>query len=161
MWAIIRELVAEGATLLLTTQYLEEADELADAIVVIDHGRIIAQGTPAELKRQVGGARIEVIAHLAEDIPAIEAVLARECQCDVAVDEATRRVSVAAGDQTERLFNTFRELDAAGIAVDDIGLRHPTLDDVFLSLTGHVAEETATTSETHLVHAGQISRVER
>ena len=76
MWGIIRGLVADGTTVLLTTQYLEEADELADAIVVVDHGKIIARGTAAELKRQVGGARIEVIVRRAEDIPAIEEVLA-------------------------------------------------------------------------------------
>jgi ABC-2 type transport system ATP-binding protein len=161
MWAVIRDLVKDGTTVLLTTQYLEEADELAESIVVVDRGKIIARGTPSELKRQVGGARIEVTANRAEDIPAIEAVLARECQCDVAVDEPTRRVSVAAGDKTDRLFSTFRELDAAGILVDDIGLRHPTLDDVFLSLTGHVAEADSQASETHLVHASDMAGVER
>jgi ABC-2 type transport system ATP-binding protein len=161
MWGIIRSLVAEGATLLLTTQYLEEADELADAIVVVDHGKVIARGTAAELKRQVGGARIEVIVRRAEDIPAIEEVLARECQCDVAVDEASRRVSVAAGSRSDRLFSTFREIDAAGIAVDDIGLRHPTLDDVFLSLTGHIAEGTSPAAETHMVHAAGTSGVQQ
>jgi ABC-2 type transport system ATP-binding protein len=161
MWAIIRELVKAGTTVLLTTQYLEEADELADAIVVVDRGRIIARGTPAGLKRQVGGARLEVIAHRAEDIPAIETVLARQCGCDVAVDAATRRLSVAAGDQAERLFSTFRELDAAGIVVEDIGLRHPTLDDVFLTLTGHVAEETTDGSGATLVHASDLTGVER
>ncbi len=161
MWAIIRDLVADGTTLLLTTQYLEEADELADAIVVVDHGKIIARGTPAELKRQVGGARVEVTAHRAEDIPAIETILARECGCDVAVDEATRRLSVAAGERTDRLFSTFRELDGAGIVVEDIGLRHPTLDDVFLSLTGHVAQASAEVAETHLIHAADLSGAER
>jgi ABC-2 type transport system ATP-binding protein len=140
MWGIIRGLVAEGATLLLTTQYLEEADELADAIAVIDHGKVIARGTPAQLKRQVGGARIEVTAHRVEDLTAIEAIMGRQCGCDVAIDEEARRLSVAAGDQADRLFSTFRELDAAGLVVEDIGLRHPTLDDVFLTLTGHVAE---------------------
>jgi ABC-2 type transport system ATP-binding protein len=161
MWTIIRELVRAGTTVLLTTQYLEEADELADSIVVVDHGKIIASGTPAELKRQVGGARIEVIARRAEDIPGIEAVLARQCGCDVAVDEATRHLSVAAGAQAERLFGTFRELDAAGIVVEDIGLRHPTLDDVFLSLTGHVAEQRDDGSGATLVHAADLSGAQR
>jgi ABC-2 type transport system ATP-binding protein len=161
MWAVIRGLVKDGATVLLTTQYLEEADELADSIVVVDHGKVIARGTPAELKRQVGGARIEVIAQRAEDIPRIEKVMARECGCDVAVDEATRRLSVAAGDRTDRLFNTFRELDTEGIVVEDIGLRHPTLDDVFLSLTGHVAEERDDGSGATLVHAADLTGAER
>jgi ABC-2 type transport system ATP-binding protein len=161
MWAIIRDLVTDGTTVLLTTQYLEEADELADAIVVVDRGKVIARGTAAELKRQVGGARIEVIARRAEDVLALKEVLARECQCDVAVDEASRRLSVAAGSRTDRLFSTFREIDAAGIAVDDIGLRHPTLDDVFLSLTGHVAEAASQAAETHMVHAGDRAGVER
>jgi ABC-2 type transport system ATP-binding protein len=161
MWAIIRALVKDGTTVLLTTQYLEEADELADGIVVVDHGKVIARGTSAELKRQVGGARIEVIAQRAEDIPRIEKVLARECGCDVAVDEATRRLSVAAGERTDRLFNTFRELDTEGLAVEDIGLRHPTLDDVFLSLTGHVAEERDDGSGATLVHAAGPTGAER
>lgn len=155
MWQVIRDLVREGTTVLLTTQYLEEADELAETIVVVNHGKIIAQGSPAQLKARVGGARIEVVAQHAEDIPSIQEVMARECHCDVAVDEATRHLSVAAGDRSQRLFDIFRELDAAGITVDDIGLRHPTLDDVFLTLTGHVAEETADAAETHLVHAAQ------
>jgi ABC-2 type transport system ATP-binding protein len=153
MWDVIRGLVRDGTTVLLTTQYLEEADELADDIVVVDHGKIIAQGTPADLKRRMGGARIQVVAERPEDIPAIEAILGRQCGCDVAVDEATRQLSVAAGEQTERLFNTFRELDAAGIVVEDIGLRHPTLDDVFLTLTGHVAQAGPEDAETHMVHA--------
>ena len=161
MWSVIRDLVKEGTTVLLTTQYLEEADELADSIVVVDHGKIIARGTPSELKRQVGGARIEVIAHRAEDIPGIEEVMARQCGCDVAVEEATRRVSVAAGDQADRLFSIFRELDAAGIKVEDIGMRHPTLDDVFLSLTGHVAEENEDGSGATLVHAADLTGAER
>ncbi len=161
MWSIIRELVQAGTTVLLTTQYLEEADELADSIVVVNHGKIIARGTPSELKRQVGGARIEVIAHRPEDIPGIEAVMALQCGCDVAVEEATRRVSVAAGDQADRLFSIFRELDAAGIKVEDIGMRHPTLDDVFLSLTGHVAEEDAEGSGATLVHAADLTGAKR
>jgi ABC-2 type transport system ATP-binding protein len=153
MWQVIRGLVKDGTTVLLTTQYLEEADELAETIVVVNHGKVIARGSPAELKAQVGGARIEVVAQSTEDIPRIQEVLTRECHCDVAVDEDTRHLSVAAGSRSDRLFDIFRELDAAGITVDDIGLRHPTLDDVFLTLTGHVAEATAEGGETHLVHA--------
>ncbi len=141
MWAIIRDLVKEGTTLLLTTQYLEEADELADDIAVIDRGKVIARGTAAQLKRQVGGERIEVHLHQAEDIPFVREVLGRNGVGEVAVDDDTRYLSVAAGGGSEKLFDVFRELDERKIAVDDIGLRRPTLDDVFLKLTGRVAEE--------------------
>jgi ABC-2 type transport system ATP-binding protein len=140
MWDVIRDLVREGTTLLLTTQYLEEADELADSIAVVDHGRIIARGTSSELKRKVGGERIEVHLNRAEDISPVEAILARHGEGEVALDQGTRRLSVAAGGGAEKLFGVFRELDEAGIVVDDIGMRRPTLDDVFLTLTGHVAE---------------------
>jgi len=156
MWEVIRALVREGTTLLLTTQYLEEADELADTIAVVDHGRIIARGTSNELKSQVGGERIEVIARSHEDVSRIEEVLARNCEGDIAVDEVTRRLTVSAGEGAERLFSVFRDLDQAGISVDDIGLRRPTLDDVFLSLTGHVAEEDKEGVETTLVHAEDV-----
>jgi ABC-2 type transport system ATP-binding protein len=140
MWDVIRGLVRDGTTLLLTTQYLEEADELAQDIVVIDHGRIIAHGTADQLKRQVGGERIEVHVNRADDVPFVEGVLARHGGGDVTVDAPTRYLSVAAGGGSDKLFGVFRELDEAGIAVDDIGMRRPTLDDVFLSLTGHAAE---------------------
>jgi ABC-2 type transport system ATP-binding protein len=151
MWGIIRGLIKEGTTLLLTTQYLEEADELADSIAVVNHGRIIAEGTARELKRQVGGERIEVHLHRLEDIPFVEDVLARHGDGDVVVDEVTRQLSIAAGGGAERLFGVFREIDEAGISVDDIGLRRPTLDDVFLALTGHAAEE-PTEGGAHVVH---------
>ncbi len=154
MWDVIRGLVRDGTTLLLTTQYLEEADELAQSIVVIDHGRIIAHGTADELKRQVGGERIEVHINRSEDIAFVEDVLARHGAGDVNVDAATRHLSVAAGGGSEKLFGVFRELDEAGIAVDDIGMRRPTLDDVFLSLTGHVAEA-GVDDEAGLVDANQ------
>jgi ABC-2 type transport system ATP-binding protein len=140
MWDVIRGLVRDGTTLLLTTQYLEEADELAQDIVVIDHGRIIAHGTADELKRQVGGERIEVHVNRADDIEFVEGVLVRHGSGDVTVEAGTRYLSVAAGGGSDKLFGVFRELDEAGIAVDDIGMRRPTLDDVFLSLTGHAAE---------------------
>jgi ABC-2 type transport system ATP-binding protein len=156
MWEVIRGLVKEGTTLLLTTQYLEEADELADDIAVVDHGKIIARGTARELKRQVGGERIEVHLHRAEDIPFVEAVLARHGEGDIAVDETTRHLSIAAGAGADKLFSVFRELDEASISVDDIGMRRPTLDDVFLSLTGHVAEEAEDAPATHLIHAEDV-----
>jgi len=141
MWEIIRGLVRDGTTLLLTTQYLEEADELAQDIVVIDHGNVIAHGTSDELKRQVGGERIEVHVDSADDVAFVRDVLARHGEGDVQVEDVTRHISVAAGGGSEKLFGVFRELDEAGISVGDIGMRRPTLDDVFLSLTGHAAEE--------------------
>ncbi len=158
MWEVIRDLVAQGTTLLLTTQYLEEADELADTIAVVDHGRIIAEGTARELKRQVGGERIEVHLHRLEDIPFVESVLARHGDGDIAVEEATRQLSVAAGGGAEKLFAVFRDLDEADIAVDDISMRRPTLDDVFLTLTGHVAEAEEKDAA-HLIHAEDVEEV--
>jgi ABC-2 type transport system ATP-binding protein len=140
MWDVIRERVREGTTLLLTTQYLEEADELAHSIAVVDAGRIIARGTADELKAQVGGERIEVVVRDRADVARAVAVLARDCDGDCAVDEHTRRITVPANGGAQRLVQVVRDLDEAAIAIDDIGLRRPTLDDVFLTLTGHAAE---------------------
>ncbi len=159
MWDVIRGLVREGTTLLLTTQYLEEADQLADTIAVVDRGKIIARGTASELKSQVGGERIEIIARRAEDIPKVREVLARHGDGDIAVEEATRRLTVASGGNADSLFGVFRDLDEAGIAVDDIGMRRPTLDDVFLSLTGHAAVEDTEDSETTIVPTGEATGV--
>ena len=141
MWGVIRGLVREGVTLLLTTQYLEEADELADAIAVVDHGRIIARGTADELKAQVGGERIEVIVHDRTRIDDARRILSEIGVGAATLDEHTRRVTVPAEGGAKRLASLIRDLDEAGIGIDDIGLRRPTLDDAFLSLTGHVAEE--------------------
>ena len=140
MWDVIRERVREGTTLLLTTQYLEEADELADSIAVVDAGRIIARGTADELKAQIGGERIEVVVHQRADIARAVEVLSRDCEGDCSVDEHTRRITVPANGGAQRLVEVVRDLDEAAIAIDDIGLRRPTLDDVFLTLTGHAAE---------------------
>jgi ABC-2 type transport system ATP-binding protein len=143
MWDVIRGLVREGTTLLLTTQYLEEADELADTIAVVDDGRIIARGTADELKSQVGGERIEVVVHARDDIERAREVLARDAGSDITLDEHTRKMTVPSGAGAQGLVQVVRDLDAAGIRIDDIGLRRPTLDDVFLSLTGHGAEADA------------------
>ena len=148
MWDVIRGLVREGTTLLLTTQYLEEADELADTIAVVDHGKIIARGTADELKSQVGGERIEVVVHDRADL----AAAARSCCGRRAgeqphVDEHTRRLTVPTNGGAQGLVQVVRDLDEAGIGIDDIGLRRPTLDDVFLSLTGHAAEGRADEEE--------------
>jgi ABC-2 type transport system ATP-binding protein len=141
MWDVIRGLVREGTTLLLTTQYLEEADELADTIAVVDDGRIIARGTADELKSQVGGERIEVVVHSRDDIGRARDVLARDAGNDITLDEHTRKMTVPSGTGAQGLVQVVRDLDAAGIRIDDIGLRRPTLDDVFLTLTGHGAED--------------------
>jgi ABC-2 type transport system ATP-binding protein len=142
MWDVIRALVREGTTLLLTTQYLEEADELADTIAVVDHGRIIARGTADQLKADVGGARVEVVVHARDDIARARAVLSRDLDGECTLDEHTRKLTVPAHGGAQALAQVVRDLDEAGIAIDDIGLRRPTLDDVFLSLTGHAAEST-------------------
>ncbi len=141
MWDVIRSLVREGTTLLLTTQYLEEADELADTIAVVDHGRIIASGTADELKAQVGGERIEVVVHDRTRIDDAQRILSRIGIGRASVDEHTRRVTVPSDGGAKQLATVIREFDEAGIVIDDIGLRRPTLDDVFHSLTGHAAEE--------------------
>jgi ABC-2 type transport system ATP-binding protein len=148
MWEVIRALVREGATLLMTTQYLEEADALADTIAVVDHGRIIARGTADELKGRVGGERIEVVVHDKADIGRASAVLSRIGPAERAVDEHLRRLTMVAGDGARSLVQVVRDLDEARIAIDDIALHRPTLDDVFLTLTGHAAElPTAGTEE--------------
>ncbi len=141
MWDVIRSLVREGTTLLLTTQYLEEADELADKIAVVDHGKIIARGTADELKSQVGGERIEVVVHDRTRLAEAGEILGRIGIGGATTEEHTRRVTVPAEGGAKRLINVVRDLDEAGIAIDDIALRRPTLDDVFLSLTGHASGE--------------------
>jgi ABC-2 type transport system ATP-binding protein len=147
MWEVIRSLIREGTTILLTTQYLEEADELASAIAVFDHGRIIARGTADELKSQVGGERIEVVVRdRAELARAIEAIR-RDADGEVTVDEHTRRLTAPVNGGAARLVQVVRDLDELKIGIDDIALRRPTLDDVFLALTGHAAAPEAAPRE--------------
>ncbi|MCU1659321.1 MAG: drrA3, partial [Pseudonocardiales bacterium] len=140
MWDVILELVKAGTTLLLTTQYLEEADRLADDILVIDHGRAIAQGTADQLKAQVGGERVEVVLGTASDVASAKAILAGLADGPVGVDEHSRRVTAPVKGGAGVLIEALRRLDAEGIAIMDVALRRPTLDDVFLTLTGHAAE---------------------
>jgi ABC-2 type transport system ATP-binding protein len=141
MWDVIRELVREGATLLLTTQYLEEADALADDIAIIDSGKVIAQGTADELKAQVGGERVELIVADRSEVPKAVAALNLVAAGEAVVDEDTHMVTVQVTGGTRALAEIVRELDTAGVETQDLALRRPTLDEVFLALTGHAAEE--------------------
>jgi ABC-2 type transport system ATP-binding protein len=143
MWDVIRELVASGTTLLLTTQYLEEADRLADEIVVIDRGRVIAKGTADELKAQVGGERVELVVQTSAELLPAREVLSALATGEVLVDDHVRRLTAPVSGGGKVLVEALGRLDAAGIEVLDVGLRRPTLDDVFLTLTGHAAEQTA------------------
>ncbi|EKA61374.1 daunorubicin resistance ABC transporter ATPase subunit [Janibacter hoylei PVAS-1] len=139
LWEVLRDLVREGTTLLLTTQYLDEADQLADQICVIDHGRIIAQGTPLELKNQSGATSLVVTVSRHDEVSRA-AELVRGAVGEVHVDADARRLT-APGAGVADLTRIAGALDGAGIEVDDLGMQRPSLDDVFLSLTGHAAEE--------------------
>ena len=147
MWVTIQDLARGGSTVLLTTQYMEEADRLCDDIVVIDRGKKIAHGTADQLKTQVGGERIEIVLDSAADIPAAHSILGDLSVGDVQIDEQTRRLTAAVTGGADVLRQVLQRLGDKSVAVDDVGLRRPTLDDVFLSLTGHVAEEVEETEE--------------
>ena len=140
MWGVIDDLVKGGVTLLLTTQYLEEADHLADEIAVIDHGKVIARGTSDSLKKQVGGERLEIVVENA-NVAATKEIVAKVSGTAVNVDEGLRQISAPVTTGSKALIEAAKMLDEAGIHPLDIGLKRPSLDDVFLSLTGHVAEE--------------------
>ena len=146
MWEVIDELVKGGVTLLLTTQYLEEADQLADEIAVIDHGRVIARGTSDSLKKEVGGERLEVTVEQSK-VPETAKLLSELTQSKAHIEEGLHRISVVAHGGSARLIEAVRALDAAQISPLDIGLKRPSLDDVFMSLTGHVAEEISVEEE--------------
>ncbi|MFJ4963461.1 ATP-binding cassette domain-containing protein [Streptomyces sp. NPDC088729] len=140
LWDVIQDLVAGGTTLLLTTQYLEEADHLAHDICVIDHGKVIARGTSDQLKARTGGERVEVVVHRPDEIARAREVLTALGKGGVAVAELSRKLTVPVSGGAKLLAEVIRDLDARGVEIDDIALRRPTLDDVFLSLTGHAAE---------------------
>ena len=140
MWGVIEELVKDGVTLLLTTQYLEEADQLADEIVVIDYGKVIARGTSDALKKQVGGERLEVIVEQAQISAAVE-IVQRVSGATASIDEGLRKITVPVSSGSTALVEVLRAMDTSDIHPLDIALKRPSLDDVFMSLTGHAAED--------------------
>ena len=147
LWDVIRELVRGGTTLLLTTQYLEEADRLADDILVIDHGRAIAQGTADQLKGRVGGERIEVVVETSADVARAELVLSELGVGEIQSETQSRRLTAPVTGGSAALESALQRLRTAGVAIVEIGLRRPTLDDVFLALTGHGCEPAAAPEE--------------
>jgi ABC-2 type transport system ATP-binding protein len=153
LWDAIKLLVAEGTDVLLTTQYLDEADQLAGQIVIIDHGRAIANGTPAELKRQVGGDVLEIQPRVRGQLDSVVVALARLGLGDVRVNDAAGSLAVQVDDPSEAIASALHALGAVGIAVDGLGVRQPTLDEVFLALTGRPAEEETTNDAAHRVAA--------
>jgi ABC-2 type transport system ATP-binding protein len=141
MWETIQDLVRDGSTVLLTTQYMEEADRLADEVVVIDKGRMIAHGPPDQLKSQIGGERIEVVLSNSADIEPARSILAELSAGEIRVEEQTCTLTASVTGGVDVLRRVLQLLEDRAVPVDDVGLRRPTLDDVFLSLTGHAAED--------------------
>lgn len=139
LWGVIKTLVGQGTTVLLTTQYLEEADQLADNIAVIDEGRVIAQGTSDELKLLVGGQRVEVTVHDVADIEKARSVLARHVTGDITSGADSRTLVGPVENAAKTLQKVLKDLADADVDLNDAGMRRPTLDDVFLQLTGHAA----------------------
>jgi ABC-2 type transport system ATP-binding protein len=146
MWAVIEDLIAEGTTVLLTTQYLEEADQLANHIVVLDHGSVIAKGTSNELKAQVGGDRIEIVVESASDVAKAASLIQEFGSAPATTEEVVKTVLLPVAGGSTAIVNIVRKLDENNIAIADIALRRPTLDDVFLSLTGHATEDNQETA---------------
>jgi ABC-2 type transport system ATP-binding protein len=143
MWEFIADLVSDGTTILLTTQYLEEADRLADRMVVIDKGEVIARGTADELKAQVGGERLELTVATVEQLHVAAGLLRPLGEAEPQRDEQTRRLSLPVAGGIETLAEALRRLSGSAVQVFDVGLRRPDLDDVFLTLTGHAAVDAA------------------
>jgi ABC-2 type transport system ATP-binding protein len=141
LWDIIRERVTEGTTVVLTTQYLEEADQLANEIVVIDHGRAIARGTSQELKRRIGGEHLDVHLALLSDLSRVEDILRPFAIGAIRTDDQDALISIPVAKGVEALGAVMVQLSAQNVEILDIGLRRPTLDDVFMELTGHKSQE--------------------
>jgi ABC-2 type transport system ATP-binding protein len=143
LWDVIRSLVASGTDVLLTTQYLDEADHLASQIAIIDHGRVVAAGTSRELKRRAGQNVVEVRVRDLSSLDRVAAILAGIGDGPTTIDRPTHSVSIALSADTERVFAALRPLDDTGIAIDEVSVRQPTLDEAFLALTGAPREEVA------------------
>jgi ABC-2 type transport system ATP-binding protein len=141
LWDVIKSLVGQGTTVLLTTQYLEEADQLADNIAVIDEGKVIAQGTSDELKLLVGGQRVEITVHQLSDVAKAQAILAAHSTGDVISGADARTLVGPVDNAAKTLQRVLKDLADAGVELNDAGMRRPTLDDVFLQLTGHTAAQ--------------------
>jgi ABC-2 type transport system ATP-binding protein len=158
LWDFIRDLVSSGTTVLLTTQYLEEADELADRIVVIDHGRVIAEGTAEELKRQLGGDVVEVSPKRSSELDRLAEALAGVSEEGPLVDRDSAKITLAvkSGSAADLLLAVARRIDESGVIVSDLGVRRPSLDDVFLALTGHTASVAPSDSD-----VSQLGRAKR
>ncbi|MFE3458043.1 ATP-binding cassette domain-containing protein [Nocardiopsis aegyptia] len=142
VWSAVRRLVADGTTVLLTTQYLEEADQLADEVSVIDSGRVVAEGSPARLKERLGGDRLDVVLHDAGHLSLSARIIEELVGGPVAVDDAKCLLSVGVTDRVATLTGVVRALEESGVGVADVALRRPTLDEVFLHLTGDREDET-------------------
>jgi ABC-2 type transport system ATP-binding protein len=150
VWDAVRALVANGTTILLTTQYLEEADQLADAIIVVDSGRVIAEGSPDRLKSMIGGDRVDVVLRRIGQLAAAAEVIAGAVGGRAEVDRDTRRVQIRVDERSGALLRLLRALDDAGLEVEDIALRRPTLDEVFLQITGHTNAKSNVNQEVSL-----------
>jgi ABC-2 type transport system ATP-binding protein len=158
MWEVIEDLISEGTTVLLTTQYLEEADQLANRIVVLDHGNVIAKGTSNELKSQVGGDRIEIVVDSAEDVTKAAIAISEFGSAPAITEDLTKTILLPVAGGSTAIVNIVRKLDENKISIADIALRRPTLDDVFLSLTGHATENTEEVSKPAKGRRGRKAR---
>ena len=158
MWEVIEDLISEGTTVLLTTQYLEEADQLANRIVVLDHGNVIAKGTSNELKSQVGGDRIEIVVESAGDVSNAAALIQEFGSAPAITEDLTKTILLPVAGGSTAIVNIVRKLDENKISIADIALRRPTLDDVFLSLTGHATENTEEVSKPAKGRRGRKAR---